>query len=270
MFVEILQYGFLGIFFVTAVIGLASLPGWIPIPEWYRKKIFIALVLEVVAVIIFVAKQEMIGGSSGVPIVELSEQDWVALDNEAHRINPKIRISTRDTSITQTLGTNSFSPFSNLQSRVSDQGLEIKNDKGKLLTVVSKAELETVGLFNSFETAKNEISSTENHSYVRWKRTNKAENPTWRRYGKYLDPFNLRIFDDGNETKYEIKKDNRVLFKSDDSSKDLFSVDNRIIHFYEHEQTYYLLRINEADLTDSLENYVHVLQIRLEPTIAKK
>ena len=265
MFVEILQYGFLVIFFATAIIGLASLPGWIPIPEWYRKKIFIALILEVVAVIIFVAKQEMTSEASGVPRFEIAQKNWVALDKKATRVNPEIKISTNDTSITQTLGADSFSPFSNLSSTVSNQGLEIKNENGDLLTVVSKSQLESAGLFNSFETAKNEISSTENHSYARWKRTNRSENPTWRRYGKYLDPFNLQIFDDGNETKYEIKKENEVLFKSDDSSKDLFSVDNRIIHFYEYEQTYYLLRINEADLTDSLENYVHVLQIRLEP-----
>jgi hypothetical protein len=45
-------YAFLSIFIVTAIISLASLPGWLKIEEPYRKVLFRALLLEVVACVI--------------------------------------------------------------------------------------------------------------------------------------------------------------------------------------------------------------------------
>ena len=50
--------------------------------------------------------------------------------------------------------------------------------------------------------------------------------------------------------------------------EDLFAIDNRIIHFFEHEGIYYLIRIVVADLNETtLEKYTHVLQIRFEPSL---
>lgn len=43
---------FIVIFAATAILAIISLPGWVNIPEWYRKRLFIALILEVVGVII--------------------------------------------------------------------------------------------------------------------------------------------------------------------------------------------------------------------------
>ncbi len=48
---------FLGIFLLTALIALASLPGWIRIGEYYKKKLFVLLILEVVACIVGFAGQ---------------------------------------------------------------------------------------------------------------------------------------------------------------------------------------------------------------------
>src|SRR3954452_11405487 len=43
---------FLAIFIVTAALTLASLPGWIRIPETYRSKLFTALLLQVVGSVV--------------------------------------------------------------------------------------------------------------------------------------------------------------------------------------------------------------------------
>jgi len=48
---------FLGIFVATAIIAIGSLPGWIRIPEKYRRTLFRLLILEVIACIVgFVVK----------------------------------------------------------------------------------------------------------------------------------------------------------------------------------------------------------------------
>ena len=43
---------FLAIFFLSAVIALASLPGWISLEEYYKKKLFQLLILEVTGCIV--------------------------------------------------------------------------------------------------------------------------------------------------------------------------------------------------------------------------
>jgi hypothetical protein len=43
---------FLGIFVVTALIVLGALVGWVPLESYYKKKLFVLLILEVVACII--------------------------------------------------------------------------------------------------------------------------------------------------------------------------------------------------------------------------
>jgi hypothetical protein len=62
---------FLGIFLVTAVIALASLPGWVRIPDYYRRKLFGLLILEVVACIVAFGGQAV--RSSGTRQVSLGE-----------------------------------------------------------------------------------------------------------------------------------------------------------------------------------------------------
>jgi len=96
MFLEILKYGFLVLFFATAVIGIASLPGWIEIPEYYRKRIFIFLILEVVGAIVIFFNQEIIDGSGGIPGYTISNENWIALDDSAYVVTPEIIISTQD------------------------------------------------------------------------------------------------------------------------------------------------------------------------------
>jgi hypothetical protein len=56
-FYDIVIWMFLGIFLLTALMALASLPNWIRVGEYYKKKLFQLLILEVVACILALATQ---------------------------------------------------------------------------------------------------------------------------------------------------------------------------------------------------------------------
>ena len=45
---QFVVWGFFAIFLFTAVLSLGSLPGWIPLPDYYKKKLFVLLIVEVV------------------------------------------------------------------------------------------------------------------------------------------------------------------------------------------------------------------------------
>lgn len=273
MFIEILKYVFLVIFLATAIIGLGSLPDWIKIPDWYRKKIFIALILEVVGVLIMLFQQELFQDSRGIPDYCISNKNWVAIDDSAFIVRPEIKISTKDTSFITALGKESFSPFTCLKSTITSNGLEIKNSKGITLFTASKKQLKQLGLFNSIQTAKGEVSSSENYAYVKWEKSDAQTGGKWKQYGSYLTPFRFDIYDEYGQTKYQIvnTNTNETVFSSDLRSKNLFTIDNRVIHFFEHNGIYYLIRIVVADLEENtLVKYTHILQIRFEPSFIDK
>jgi hypothetical protein len=56
---DVVIWLFLGIFFLTALIALASLPNWIRVGDYYKKKLFQLLILEVVACIVGFATQSV-------------------------------------------------------------------------------------------------------------------------------------------------------------------------------------------------------------------
>lgn len=269
MFIEILKYGFLAVFFATAVIGIASIPDWIKIPEWYRKRIFIALILEVIGVIIILFNQELITTNLKIPPnVSVSEANWVALDEYGVIVKPEVIIKTQDTLMLKKLGKQSYIEFKKLSGKIIRNGLSVRNIDSVNLGVIKALDLKQSGLFNSFKTAKGEITSTENYAYVKWKKTAKGR---WKKKGLFIDPFELEVADYNEGTYYLIKnKVNGItVFDSRKSSMNLFSVDNRIIHFFEYKNIYYLLRITLSDLKHN-EKYIHVINVRMEPTIIEK
>jgi len=265
MFIEILKYGFLVIFFATAVIGIASIPDWIKIPEWYRKRIFIALILEVVGVIVIYSNQEFINTeSSCTPEIRFSDNNWVALDGNGSLINPEVVVKTQDTIVIKQLGKQDLPVLDNLTVQIIENGLSIRNKENNILALIKASELKQCGLFNAFETAKGEITSSENYAYVKW---TKPLNDQWKKKGSFIGPFEMEITDGTDGTYYQIKDNKaKIVFNSKNSSKDLISVDNRIIHFYEYNNIFYLLRIAWADLEQE-EKYVHVINVRMVPTL---
>ncbi len=265
MFIEILKYGFLIIFFATAIIGIASIPNWIKIPEYYRKRIFIALILEVVGVIIILFRQEMIIPEQHKPDVSISTGHWVVMDKNAEIVTPVVTIKACDTIMTKKIVSDKDLVFTNIKGELSKTGYEITNSKGKIIANISTQELVAAGLFNSFKTAKNEISSTENYSYIKWE---KHKEGRWRKRGDFIGPFTLKVADYNGSTYYSIYNtaDSTTVFDSSKKAKNMFSVDNRIIHFYEYNNVYYMLRISWADLKAE-KKYVNIINVRIEPSL---
>ncbi|WP_053405799.1 hypothetical protein [Persicobacter sp. CCB-QB2] len=267
MFLLILQYGFLVIFFLTAVIGLLSIVGWVPkMDEWYRKRIFTALILEVVAVILLLFKNNFTGESPAKPILNCSVENWVALDEKGGLVQPEVSVKFEETEYRETLGNEQLQAFKGLVLGLEQGSLKVKNIKGEILASFSAAELEDLGLFNVIKNEE-QISSFRHHQYIKWQK-GKSED-SWTYKGQYLSPFKLEIMDDKGGTKYIIRNENKgeVIFDSDHFSKDLFHVDNRMTHFFQHQGAYHLLRINEANLSGRQNAYVHVLHVLLEPKI---
>lgn len=265
MFDVLLKYSFLVIFVCTAILGICSLPRWIKIPEYYRKKIFLALILEVVGAIVLVFKD--IQSTNG--LERISRKDitvnnhWMALDDNAKYVAPEIKI--RD-SIYPLQWDSIHFIIKNLSAELGDNSLKLFNTDKHEISRIAKQELEKLGLFNTIETAKNEISSSENYAYIKW---NKGANDTkWSEEGQTESPFHLEVYDDNNKTKYKIE--NRLTgtpeFYSDSKSAQLFNEDNRINHFFSYNKSYYLVRIAFADLRKNTDNYVSVIYIKLRPS----
>ena len=263
-YIDILIYGFLAIFFATAVLGIASIPGWIEIPEYYRKRIFIALILEVIGVIIILFKHEFIDEEivvSQPPRISINQSNWTAINNRGELVNPVLTIKVNDSTISQQLGNTSLEPFRGTSTQLTDEGLTVLNSDNERLAIVKNSELKQLGFYNSIQMSGSAISSEENYAYVKW---NKKSGANWKARGQFLSPFQLDVIDYAEGTYYLITntETNETVYDSRNSSKNLFAVDNRIIHFLKHNNAYYLLRIAQADL-QSETNYVHVLNIKL-------
>lgn len=187
------------------------------------------------------------------------------MDENGLIVNPEIQIETEDTLIIKKLGEEYQQGFKKLSIASNEDGLNIQNQEKLSLGSISKDDLKKNGLFNSFKTAKGEITSTENYAYVKWEKSNENN---WKKKGSFIEPFELEVYDNSEGTYYRIKniRTDEEVFNSGEKSKNLISVDNRIVHFLEDDGVYYLLRISWADLHED-NNYVHVINIRMEPII---
>lgn len=236
MFQSILGYLFLFIFALTAILSILSLPNWIKIPEWYRKKLFVALLLEVVGAIIMMFNQSFLGSDQDGTSHQLSENRFLVLNEAGLVIQPSIQIDAVDTSYAFTFGNMSFDALPKLECYLTEESMIVRSSNNVDLGEVSHEMLKHVGIFNTIKTAKGEVSSSHNYTLVKWKKNEETENK-WVNRGSYLEdsPFHLKVYDDNNETKYQIfeTSSKKVIFSSDASAKQLFDVDNRIIHFFE-------------------------------------
>ena len=82
MIENILIYIFLAIFVLTAIITLCSLPGWIDIGEWYKKKLFLALILEVVGCIVLMFRNGVINADVEEPCFD--EEKYVKVRKDGN------------------------------------------------------------------------------------------------------------------------------------------------------------------------------------------
>ena len=98
MLTNILLIVFLSIFVLTALLTLASLPGWIEIPEKYRSQLFKALLLEVVGAVIILFSSEILNKKE--LVLELEDRskskNWIALDlDEGAFFQPTIALKEK-------------------------------------------------------------------------------------------------------------------------------------------------------------------------------
>lgn len=270
MIIAILGYLFLVIFALTALLTLLSLPNWIVIPDDYRKALFRMLLLEVAGAVIILftnsyLKKEALYNPKDSP-------EWVALNLEDGSLfQPKIAMRNPDSILV--LGADTRKALDRLQSKLlygelMGGGFTVKNSKKQALGYISKSELENSKLFNAIRSEKGEISASDDYRLVKFFKTTHGN---WERRGEFLypSPYTIKILDEDGKTTYRIydSRENTVVFNSTTSSKQLFDVDNRIIHFYQYEKEFYLFRITEANLTSRNGSYVHVLQIKLKPVV---
>ncbi len=272
MMITILGYLFLGIFALTAILTLASLPGWIEIPDQYRKVLFRALLLEVVGAIIILFTNSYINPEPTSLQYEVSPQNWVAFSTDSGQvIQPKIIVSGVGDPLNVTLGRKLQAGnllFNNNNSRgaLTEEGLVLENLNNGKLGVIPPNTLTSLGLFNTIKSNDGIIPSSSNYKLIKFMRT---ANGRWERRGSFIKdcPYILRIVDDQTGTHYQIllEESDELVYDSNESSGEPFNTDQRMIHFYEHDNNFYLFRITEADLIT--KNYVHLLQIKLEPGV---
>jgi hypothetical protein len=271
---NILLVGFTCIFFATAVIGIASIPDWIKIPEWYRKRIFIVLILEVIAVIIMIVKKDQFS-SEGIPIITAGplENNWVALDDKGVIINPTLTIKANDTTITEELGKKSFSEFKGLSGEMSSKNLSVKNVDSMTLGTIRETALKQIGLFNSIKGITEKRISANHLAFIRWETSGDGK---WSASDKFeKSPFQLTVSEGYYVINYgeitNTASDSLAFDSRGKSFTKYFDVGNRVTHLFEDKNIYYLFRITHADLEKGHPNkFVEVINIRLEPTIEEK
>lgn len=267
---SLLIYIFIGIFVLTALLTLASLPNWIKLDEWYRQKLFVALILEVIGIIV-IAGRGIFGVSDG-QVYELPHNmNWVALYEDGDAKQPELILKGSDKDSIVLLGKDSLDKLAELQlgldfNKSSKLNLLVKSQNGKTLGKISDYELGDIGLFNLIP----DVSSSNNFQNIRWQ----IDNGRWRRvdtlinnvsYAEFLGKdVRFEVYSSPSGTRYRIFNKTDTVYNS--SANDL-NLKNRTVHFCkDSDNVYYLFRITAADLTKS-PAFVNLAQVKLQPSI---
>ena len=280
MMITILGYLFLVIFALTAVLTLASLPGWIEIPDEYRKILFRVLLLEVIGAIILLYTNSFINPPDPEIKFEVSPSNWVAFNTDSAAVIQATAIITRggDTlrkPVGQPLASgNLLFNANNTRGLITEEGLVVQNRANGRLGLVPSSILSQLGLFNTIKSIDRTSSSSDNYRLVKFEpRTDGSWVPT----SKFITdcPFYAEVFSGSKGTGYRIIRAREeekplVLFSSYDVNGDPINFNQRLIHFYEDpdSRSFYLFRITGADLLENeIPDYVNIMQLKLEPGI---
>lgn len=274
---QILIFTFIGIFVLTAIITLASLPGWIKLDEWYRKKLFLALIVEVVGIVVMVGRIAFT--RDGNDTHRIPEQiNWIALDEHGKVVYPTTIIpeSKKDSIQPKRLSIDEFQETPELKLKLDftdpkQVGLLITSRNDVVLGKINSSALFETGLFNR-------IKDTEGSAHIATIRWEKDGN-TWKRidktvkgisiYRNFLDDdvaFNVEEGDMG--TRYVLLNNNRkdTLYCSHDQSE--FNYGVRKTHYCTSSdgKKHYLFRVISAD-TGGDPSHVNVQQLRIDPAV---
>lgn len=264
----ILFYTFLGIFIVTAILTLLSLPDWIKIPKNYKKVLFSSLIVEVIGCVILLFKQEM-----EIKYTLEPAENWVAIQsNNASVVHPDLRIGTEDI----VLGQSEEEAQKNLRNnqlklaKEGDEWLVGNANNAFYWGRLSKEELQHAGFYNGLEAWQNEIPSSDNYKVIKF--VSNDGKRTWQQKGSFANdcPLKIEVYTT-NEIGYRIinVSNNKVEFDSKNESQNVINLDHRKLHFLEIEHVFYLIRITQADLSRNRgENYIHFMMVKLQPQLS--
>jgi|GEM_PF-4915308 len=247
---NILLIVFVSVFIITAILTILSIPEWIKIPEWYKKKLFTALILEVIAVVILLAKETFFDNSSAL------KQAYVSLDATGKLI-PYITDDKGDTIyISDFYKEGSVLELDSYFDKEAG-ALYIKDKSGDVFGKVPLGKIQG-GLYNSISPGHKDhvVTNTEYTSTITFK-PNLAKTSWSRKNGKFLDDiFRFEVYENGG-THYRIYKNEgeakTVLYDTYD--EELYDENDNLIESKVSQLTSFAVRNNVSSTPiSSIEN----------------
>ncbi len=266
MLANVLLIVFLSIFVLTALLTLASLPGWITIPDKYRSQLFKALLLEVVGAIIILFSSEILNKKE--QTFELNDmsksKNWIAWDLDEGKffqptivLNEKLSDGTYNTLETSTFGLDTRTAKELiLNQKLSikyideDEIYQIQKDSMHSFGKILKKNLKASSFFNKLNKISLENLSRldlvkDTTTYSTWKIT--------RALDKEKFPFSIEVVDTSIGTIYKILQydlNTGKLILKYTSAIDPSIIDrgnSKPIHFYKVGYNYYLIYLSTID-----------------------
>ena len=238
------------IFGLTALLALASIPDWIKIPEWYKKKLFTVLIIEIITLV----------------TAHLGIYLGVVKNKENADVNVVFNKERTLTAVPD-------STMKYIYAVVNE-----KDTLGKFSTnnLIGKLKIDW---FNAIEYDA-EKSELDGFARIMWNEVNgewKPTNDSIKGCPYYMRIRNIKEPPYG--TAYEIidkrDPDKPVLFSSAGGSTDYFNTISRVMHAFEYTDTnkgdrcYAVFRIIganlRADTTARRNKTVEVLQMKIKP-----
>ena len=263
---------FIVIFILTAVLTLASLPDWIKIPEWYKKKLFTALILEVIGVILIIVRGAIGGDAKTAQSYTFPEEyQWVALYESGESARPRIpKANKSDTTCNElVLGSEGFKKLPELVLNAcfkenSKVDLVIESTNGVKLGKLSSESLSDLGFFNLIP----DVTANTDHSIIRWEKLGGK----WERNMKYDDflddEVKFEVYNgDAGLARYRIYNTKDTVYTSKKNSE--FNQKSRSIHFCKNSKNeYFLFRITSGTPFDTIKTpHVNIEQIKIAPKL---
>ena len=256
---DILFFVFIFIFVATAIITLASLPGWIKIPDSYRKVLFSALLLEVVACVILSYRYLNLEENDKKGISQMSDTMWVAIRPDGEIFRPQTNDSHYlGMDVSDFRKKAAISTYYNLHRK------ENPNDAARTdyvlrkdntgFGIVAAQSLMNLGLFDGIRVEGDGFARVKfTESETGWSKNN-GINKNWN--------IDVRM----ENSKYIITdRENSVQYASGTEFNSL----RRETHFFKAlDNEFYLVRISDAQLNKS-PKFVSFFILRLEQTLTK-
>ncbi|MDH6305373.1 hypothetical protein M2459_001826 [Parabacteroides sp. PF5-5] len=238
------------IFGLTALLALASIPDWIKVSEWYKKKLFLALIIEVVALVITYSVGKFTDKGAG---------DLVP-----------VKVADKETQLTP------------IPDNSKQFVYVLNNDKdtiGKFS--VWHSNLREADIFNYIV----KLSSDQgDYKLIKWQQMNNKWTTSLPDSACYIKgcPFYTKIQFFNGLGGYQIYKKGegtpQYCSNIDDPGIPVVDVDYRRLHLFEYkdeesgEMRYVLFRVTDADFNPDPPKrpYVHILQMRIRPVLQEK